>query len=251
MDNSVQIFSNPEFGTIRTLDENGAILFCGADVAKALGYVRPKDAIATHCKGAVKRRTLTDGGAQEMSFIPEPDLYRLVFRSKLPTAEAFTDWVTSEVLPSIRKNGGYIAGQEKMTDMELLASAFLVAKKTIEDRDTRIAQLETEKAVLAPKADYYDDLVDNGADLSIRETAKELHIPERILVEWLLKHSYLYRAATTNKLMPYSEYSTRAKEPLFTLKERTNRINGFTCAQTMITVKGRDLLRKECASLRT
>lgn len=113
--NELMIFDNPEFGIVRTLEEDGAILFCGSDVAKALGYSRPKDAISAHAKGAVKRRTLTSGGEQEMSFIPESDLYRLIFSSKLPTAEKFTDWVTVEVLPSIRKHGQYIAPQVDAT----------------------------------------------------------------------------------------------------------------------------------------
>ena len=106
--NELMIFNNPEFGEVRTLEEDGKVLFCGSDVAKALGYSRPKDAISAHAKGAVKRRTLTSGGEQEMSFIPESDLYRLVFSSKLPTAEKFTEWVTAEVLPSIRKHGAYM-----------------------------------------------------------------------------------------------------------------------------------------------
>ena len=79
--NDMQIFNNPDFGTVRTLDDDGMILFCASDIATALGYARPKDAVAAHCKGAVKRRTLTNGGEQEMSFIPESDLYRLVFLS--------------------------------------------------------------------------------------------------------------------------------------------------------------------------
>ena len=109
--NDIQIFSNPDFGSVRTLEENGVILFCGADVAKALGYAKPQNALATHCKGALKRGILTAGGEQEMSFIPEADLYRLVFSSKLPTAEKFTDWVTETVLPSIRKHGAYMTPQ--------------------------------------------------------------------------------------------------------------------------------------------
>lgn len=107
--NDIQIFNNPDFGTVRTLEEeNGAIMFCGKDVAMALGYKSPKDAISAHCKGAVKHRLPTSSGEQDMTFISESDLYRLVFSSKLPTAEKFTDWVTSEVLPSIRKNGAYM-----------------------------------------------------------------------------------------------------------------------------------------------
>lgn len=107
--NELQIFNNSEFGTVRTLEENGNVLFCGNDVATALGYMRPKDAISAHARGAVKCRIPTNGGEQEMSFIPESDLYRLVFSSKLPTAEKFTDWVTTEVLPTIRKTGSYTA----------------------------------------------------------------------------------------------------------------------------------------------
>lgn len=100
------IFNNPEFGQIRTIEEDGKVLFCGSDVAKALGYKRPKDAVSAHCKGAVKRRTLTNGGEQEMNFIPEGDIYRLAARSELPGADQFERWIFDEVLPSIRKNGG-------------------------------------------------------------------------------------------------------------------------------------------------
>lgn len=104
---NLAVFSSSEFGTVRTLEEAGAVLFCAVDVAKALGYASPRKAIASHCKGVLKRNSLTPGGEQELSFIPESDLYRLVFSSKLPTAEKFTDWVTKEVLPSIRKNQQY------------------------------------------------------------------------------------------------------------------------------------------------
>lgn len=116
------IFNNPEFGQIRTIEEDGKVLFCGSDVAKALGYKRPKDAVSAHCKGAVKRRTLTNGGEQEMNFIPEGDIYRLAARSELPGADQFERWIFDEVLPSIRKNGGYINGQENMTPEELMAA---------------------------------------------------------------------------------------------------------------------------------
>ena len=119
--NELKIFNNPDFGEVRTLEENGEVLFCGSDVAVALGYAKPRNAIGTHCKGALKRGILTAGGNQEMTFIPEGDVYRLIARSKLPGAEQFERWVFDEVLPSIRKNGGYIAGQEAMTAEELMA----------------------------------------------------------------------------------------------------------------------------------
>ena len=116
--NELMIFNNPEFGEVRTLEENGAVLFCGTDAARALRYSEPHKAISRHCPHGTKRTigvqtgTKADGTPamqmMEMFFIPESDLYRLVFSSKLPTAEKFTDWVTEEVLPSIRKHGAYM-----------------------------------------------------------------------------------------------------------------------------------------------
>lgn len=107
MKNDVQVFQNDVFGSLRTIDENGKIMFVASDVAKMLGYSRPADAITTHCKGSVKRRLPTNGGEQEMKVIPEGDLYRLIVHSKLPSAEKFESWVFDEVLPSIRKTGSY------------------------------------------------------------------------------------------------------------------------------------------------
>lgn len=108
--NELSIFNNPEFGEIRTLETNdGKVLFCGKDVAAALGYKETAKAIREHCKGVSEMDTPTNGGIQKMKFIPESDVYRLAFGSKLQTAEKFTDWVTEEVLPSIRKTGSYTA----------------------------------------------------------------------------------------------------------------------------------------------
>lgn len=109
--NELQVFQNPKFGNVRTITESGKTLFCGSDVAKALGYKSPKDAISAHCKGAVKRRTLTNGGEQEMNFIPEGDIYRLAAKSELPGADEFESWIFDEVLPAIRKTGTYRAGK--------------------------------------------------------------------------------------------------------------------------------------------
>lgn len=107
--NNLQIFENSEFGSIRTVKENGHIWFCGKDVAEALGYKVGRKAIFDHCKeeGVLKRNVPTEGGVQEMSFINEPNLYRLIIHSKLPSAEKFEKWVFEEVLPAIRKTGKY------------------------------------------------------------------------------------------------------------------------------------------------
>lgn len=105
--NKLQIFSNPEFGSIRTLDEDGKVLFAATDVAKALGYRNPHDAISKHCKGVAKREALTNGGVQELNFIPEGDVYRLITHSNLPDAEEFERWLFDDMLPTLRKTGSY------------------------------------------------------------------------------------------------------------------------------------------------
>ena len=105
----LQIFRDEQFGTVRTIDEDGKILFCGRDVAIALGYANTRDALKRHCKGGVKRDTLTAGGDQELLFITEGDLYRLITHSRLPAAETFEKWVFDVVLPQIRQTGRYEA----------------------------------------------------------------------------------------------------------------------------------------------
>ena len=146
--NELQIFQNPQFGEIRTITEDGVTLFCAKDVAVALGYKRPADAITAHCKGSVIRRLPTNGGEQDMKFIPEGDIYRLAARSELPGADAFERWIFDEVLPSIRKHGGYIAGQRDMTPEELMAAAVLVADKKIREMETEKQRLKEDKLAL-------------------------------------------------------------------------------------------------------
>jgi len=105
----VMLFENEEFGQFRMIFIGGKEYFIANDIAKALGYSVPKDAVARHCKGALKQRYLTEGGEQEVKVIPEGDVYRLIIRSKLPKAEEFEKWVFDEVLPSIRQTGNYIS----------------------------------------------------------------------------------------------------------------------------------------------
>lgn len=114
--NELQIFNSEEFGEIRTITKDSKTYFAGSDVAKALGYAIPHKAVQTHCKGVLKWNIPTNSGNQDILFITEGDIYRLIMKSKLPKAEEFERWVMEEVLPSIRKNGGYIAGQETLSD---------------------------------------------------------------------------------------------------------------------------------------
>ena len=238
------IFNNPEFGEVRTLEEDGKVLFCGSDVAKALGYSRPKDAISAHAKGAVKRRTLTSGGEQEMSFIPESDLYRLVFSSKLPTAEKFTEWVTAEVLPSIRKHGAYMT-QDTLEAAILNPDYLLKVVTALKDETDKRKALEVSNAALAvdleiarPKADYFDQLVERNTLTNFRETAKQLDTPPKKFVAFLLEKKYIYRDKK-GKLLPYEQKNNG----LFEVKECYNEKTQWSGTQTLVTPKGRETFR--------
>ena len=140
--NDLTIFESPEFGSIRTVEEDGKVLFCAKDVAAALGYKDTTNAIKQHCRGVVKRH-LTDnlGRDQITNFIPEGDVYRLAAKSELPGAERFESWIFDEVIPSIRRSGGYIAGQKELSPEELMAKALLVAQQTLAEREARISEL--------------------------------------------------------------------------------------------------------------
>lgn len=245
----LQIFNNPEFGEIRTIIEGDSVLFCGNDVAKALGYSSPKNAVAAHCKGALKRCTLTDGGQQEMSFIPESDLYRLVFRSKLPSAEKFTDWVTSEVLPSVRKHGAYMTPetlQAAISNPDYLLQIVTALKDETDKRkalEVVNSNLVVENQIMKPKADYFDELVDRNLLTNFTETAKELGIAPRKFVQFLLDHKYVYRNKQ-GKLIPYEAKN----KGLFEVKECTNDKSGWSGIQTLVTPKGRETFRLLCVT---
>ncbi len=221
--NELQVFENVQFGQVRIIEENGKPLFCGSDVAKALGYMRPADALAQHCKGSVKRRLLTAGGEQDAKFIPEGDVYRLIARSKLPAAERFEKWVFDEVLPSIRKNGGYIAGQETMTDDELLANALMVAQRKIEARDKQIEVQEKQIEAMHPKALFADAVSASKTSILIGDLAKLLKqngvdIGQKRLFQWLRENKYLI----SQKGASYNSPTQRSMEmKLFEVKETT------------------------------
>lgn len=240
----LKIFTNPDFGEVRTLEENGSVLFCGSDVAVALGYAKPRNAIGTHCKGALKRGILTAGGNQEMTFIPEGDVYRLIARSKLPGAEQFERWVFDEVLPSIRKNGGYIAGQEAMTAEELMAKALLVAKKTIEEKEAELSRRQVENAIMAPKADYFDELVERNTLTNFRETAKQLGVKQKAFINFLMERKFIYRDKR-GKLLPYADKN----DGLFEVKECFNNATQWAGTQTLVTPKGRETFRLLCQGM--
>lgn len=167
--NELQIFRNDEFGSVRTMSIDGKPWFVANDVARALGYKRPADAVTAHCKGSVKHRYLTEGGEQEVKMIPEGDIYRLVVKSHLPKADEFERWIFDSVLPSIRQNGGYIMNQEQMTPEQIVANALIVANNIIEQKNRQIEEMK-------PKADFFDAVADSKTAISMNDVAKVLAI---------------------------------------------------------------------------
>lgn len=238
----IKIFDNPEFGKIRTIDRDGEPWMVGVDVAKALGYATPRNAIASHVDEEDKTSALIRGtGSNYKSMailINESGLYSLVLFSKLPTANKFKRWVTSEVLPSIRKTGGYIAGQDQLTPEELMAKALQVANKTLAEREARISALTVQNAIMAPKAEYFDELVDRNTLTSFRDTAKELGIKPKAFVEWLLDKKFIFRDQK-GKLMPREGKG----DGLFEVKEAKNDKTQWSGVQTLVTPKGRETFR--------
>lgn len=168
----IMIFNNEEFGQVRTITIENKPYFVGKDVAIILGYSNPTKAISTHCKGVSKMGIPSKGGQQEMSIIPEGDLYRLIIKSKLPKAEQFESWVMDEVLPQIRQTGGYIPVKEDDSDTDILAKAVLIAQKTLEEKDKLLKEKQEQINILAPKADFYEDFLSTESFFTVGQIAK-------------------------------------------------------------------------------
>ena len=230
--NQMEIFKNPEFGSIRTFEQDGKVLFCGKDVAQALGYRRPADAIAAHCKGVCVLPTPSNGGIQQMKFIPEGDVYRLIVHSKLPSAERFERWVFDEVLPSIRQHGAYLT-REKLWEVATSPEALLKLCSDLLAEREKNAALQADNARLQGKAVYYDLFIDLRHSTNLRTTAKELDVPERRFVRFLLERRYVYRTPS-GCVLPYAKGSN---EGLFCVKDFCR--NGHTGSYTLVTPKGK------------
>lgn len=236
--NDIQIFQYQD-QPVRTVQRDGEPWFVLKDVCAVLGiskYRDTADRLDEDERGSARVDTL--GGAQDMTIINESGLYNVILRSDKPEARPFRKWVTAEVLPSIRKTGGYISGQDSLSPEELMAKALMVAQKTLAERDARISALTVENQILQPKADYFDQLVDRNLLTGFRETAKLLEVSPKRFVDFLLEKKYIYRDQR-GKLMPYAEKNNG----LFELKERFNDKTQWTGTQTLITPKGRETFR--------
>lgn len=238
--NDIQIFQYQD-QPVRTVQRDGEPWFVLKDVCSALGMDTTQlKKVTDRLEPDEKARNLitTPGGEQESWIINESGLYNVILRSDKPEARPFRKWVTSEVLPSIRKTGGYISGQDSLSPEELMAKALMVARKTLAERDARISALTVENQILQPKADYFDQLVDRNLLTGFRETAKLLEVSPKRFVDFLLEKKYIYRDQR-GKLMPYAEKNNG----LFELKERFNDKTQWTGTQTLITPKGRETFR--------
>ncbi len=195
----------------------------------------------------MKHPVLTNGGEQEMTFVPEPDLYRLVFSSKLPTAEKFTDWVTSEVLPSIRKHGAYMTPETLQAAILNPDTMIQLCQQLNSEQEQNRAlraensMLTVEKQIMQPKAEYFDELVDRNLLTNFRETAKQLGVKPKKFVDFLLDHKYIYRDKR-GKLLPYEDKN----KGLFEVKECFNDKTQWSGTQTMVTPRGRETFRLLC-----
>lgn len=235
-------FNSPEFGLIRTAGTPEQPLFCTADVCTALGYANPRKTITDHVdEGDVtKCDTLTNGGIQSISFVNESGLYALIFGSKLPRAKAFKRWVTSEVLPAIRKTGGYMTSNPADSDADIMARALVIAQATLERRDQQIKQLTAE---LAPKAKYTDDVLQSTSGVTFTEVAKELgDRSAKAFLDKLVSARVLYRQS--GRYLPMAKYSDKGY-----FSTRTHRFyhsdgRPDCSVMTVVTQRGRAFLTK-------
>lgn len=242
---------------VRTVEMNGQPWFVAIDVCNVLEIANSRDAVARLDEDEKMTVGLTDshsgtrGGAQKMTIVSESGLYSLILGSRKPEAKQFKRWITHEVIPSIRKTGGYIAGQETLSPEELMAKALLVAKQTLAERDARInelscanSELTVQNQILLPRAQYFDELVDRNLLTNFRETAKELGIAPKRFVSWLIEQKYIYRDKK-GKLLPYEGKNTG----LFEIKEQYNPKTEWSGVQTLVTPKGRETFRLLCMGM--
>ena len=246
--NELQVFENKEFGKIRALEINNEPYFVAKDVCEILEIKNATQAINRLDED---EKTMFNIGQVNINIVNEYGLYTLILGSRKKEAKQFKRWITHEVVPSIRKHGGYIAGQEEMTDEEIMAKAVLMANSKIKELNQRNNELKAENSqlvvvneIMKPKAEYFDDLVDRNLLTGFRETAKALGVKEKVFVSFLLDHKYIFRDKK-GKLQPFADKN----KGLFELKETKNDKTGWVGTQTLITPKGRETFKLLCVGI--
>ena len=240
----IQVFTYNS-NEVRTVELNGEPWFVLKDVCEVLGIGNSRmvaDRLDEDEKGVSQIDTL--GGLQNVSIISESGLYNVILRSDKPEAKPFRKWVTGTVLPSIRRHGAYMTPETLQAAILSPDTMIQLCQqlKAEQDKNATLtaanSQLTVEKQILAPKAEYFDKLVDRNLLTSFRETAKQLGIGEKLFVSFLLEKKYLYRDKK-GKLMPYAEKNNG----LFEVKECFNAKTQWSGTQTLITPKGRETFR--------
>ncbi len=216
--NDLQIFNNEEFGEIRTVVVNDEPMFCLIDICKALEMSNPT--MVAQRLDDDERTKLDLGRAGDTNFITESGLYAVILRSDKPNAKKFRKWVTSEVLPSIRKNGGYIAGQETLSDEELLSKALMVAQRKIDEKNNIIAMQDSRIQGMIPKEIFADAVATSHTSILIGDLAKLIcqngvQIGQKRLFEWLRENNFLIKSGSSRN-MPQQRY---VEQGLFEVKE--------------------------------
>lgn len=242
--NGIQIF-NYQNNEVRTVELNSEPWFVLKDVCEVLGLGTPAkvaDRLDEDEKGVSQIHTL--GGLQNVSIINESGLYNVILRSDKPEAKPFRKWVTSEVLPSIRKHGAYMTPETLQAAILNPDTMIQLCQQLKAEQDKNAvltaanSQLTVEKQIMQPKADYFDELVDRNLLTNFRETAKQLEIGEKSFIQFLLDKKYIYRDKK-GKLMPYAEKNNG----LFEVKECFNEKTQWSGTQTLVTPKGRETFR--------
>lgn len=243
--NDMQIFTYNS-NEVRTVEMNGEPWFVLKDVCEVLGIADHKVTARRLDADEVCQTPLTDsmGRQQETTVINESGLYNVILRSDKPEAKPFRKWVTSEVLPSIRKHGAYMTSETLQAAILNPDTMIQLCQQLKAEQDKNAAltvansQLTVDKQIMQPKADYFDELVDRNLLTSFRETAKQLEIKEKVLIQFLIEKKYIYRDKK-GKLMPYAEKNNG----LFEVKECFNEKTQWSGTQTLVTPKGRETFR--------
>lgn len=248
--NELQIFNHPDFGQVRTVTINDEPWFVGKDVAQVLGYSNPSKAVISHVDDEDKRFEMLpisdsqNGNLVKTAILNESGLYSLIMSSKLPGAKEFKRWVTSEVLPSIRKHGAYMTPETLQAAIlnpdTMIQLCQMLKSEQDKNRELTVAnsRLTVENQIMQPKADYFDDLVDRNLLTNFRETAKEFGMAPKKFTTFLLEKKYIYRDKR-GKLLPYENKN----DGLFEVRECFNEKTNWSGTQTLITPKGRETFR--------
>ena len=237
MENKMTIFENKEFGRIRTCNVNGETYFVGKDIALALGYKNTKDALNRHVGQEDKLGSgfTTSGQNREMTVINESGLYALILSSKLDSAKRFKHWVTSEVLPAIRRQGGYMVVRPDESNEVILARALQIMQATLARRDELIARLQ-------PRADYADEVLDSISCFTVTQIGKELnmtgHDLNRILCEMRIQY------VQSGQYLLYADYARQGYAKNRTFEYHSSNGDLKTRTYLVWTERGRDFIHR-------